>query len=272
MKNKSILIITIASILFSCNTETTLETIDELTVNAYLHAGEYMDTVSFGKVIPLDSTDALAAPEGLNPVVIAESGDIFPLTYTGINGLYINEELFIVEGETYTLEVEYNDKTITAEAYIPAKPQGLSLSDTLIYRTKIEGFPGMPGGQDIPDPIELTWQGEEGGFYFVHVKNIENDPEPVNEFFANNDRPAPPNFRTEPSANPFYAIDTFRDITYFGTYEVTVYKVNPEYIALYEDNTSGAGSLNEIRTNVQNGFGIFTGINSEKVYFEVKQQ
>ena len=68
-----------------------------------------------------------------------------------------------------------------------------------------------------------------------------------------------------------YDINTFRDITHYGTYEVIVFRVNAEYVALYEDNSDGAGSLNEIITNVKNGFGIFTGLNSKKVYFEVKK-
>lgn len=252
----------------ACKKETNLETIDELTVQAILHAGQTIDTVKFGKVIPLDSLKAFPAPESLEPMVIVEGGTSFPLYYTGENGVYHNPDITLEEGKAYRLEVVYNNKQVTADTYIPEKPYNISLSDTLIQRDKIIDFTDLQN-QEIPDPIELYWDGEDGAYYFVNVQNIENDPELINELFAGGARPPRPDILTEPSINNFYTIDAFRDITHYGTYEVTVFRVNPEYVALYEDNTSGTGSLNEVRTNVQNGFGIFTGVNSTTVFFEV---
>lgn len=257
--------------LSSCEEENTLETIDELTVQAILHAGQSLDSVKFGKVIPLDSIEALVAPDNLEPIVINDEGEIFSLFYTGEAGIYGNTDLVIEADRVYALEVMYNNKTITAETYIPLKPQNLTLSDTLIERAKILNFTDLQN-QEIPDPIEVNWEGESGAYYFVNVKNIEVNPEPINELFEAGNGPQRPDFLTEPSTNNFYTINSFRDLTHYGKYEVTVFKVNPEYVALYEDNTDGSGSLNEIRTNVQNGFGIFTGVNSSVVIFEVEKQ
>ena len=227
--------------------------------------------MTFGKVIPLDSLEADAAPDDLSPIVISEDGEVYPLFYLGENGKYGNSDLIIEADKVYKLEVLYNGKTVSAETYIPLQPQSLWLSDTLIEKEKITSFVDLQN-QTVNDPIELNWESESGAFYFVNVKNIEEDPEPVNELFSggagNFQRP---DFLTEPSTNNFYTIDAFRDLTHYGTYQVTVFRVNPEYVALYEDNTSGSGSLNEIRTNVQNGFGIFTGVNSKIVFFEVKK-
>lgn len=254
----------------ACEDETTLETIDELTVHAFLHAGQPLDTVAFGKVIPLDSLTAPTTPDDLSPVVKSSDGGTFPLHFLGENGKYGNPDFVVEQGKTYTLEVAWNGKTVSAETFVPAAPQGVILTDTIIERKKINSFEDLQN-MTVPDPIEVNWQGEAGAWYFVSVKNIEADPEPVADIQFGGGG-ARPSFLTEPSANPFYVINTFRDITHFGKYEVKIFRVNPEYVALYEDNTSGTGSLNEIRTNVQNGYGIFTGMNSTSVFFEVKKE
>ena len=255
--------------LTACEQTNTLETIDELTVEAFLHAGQSLDTVKFAKVIPLDSLEAEAPPDDLLPVVTPEGDKTYPLYYLGQEGYYGNANLMIEVDKVYVLEVSYQGKTITAETYIPAPPENLWLSDTLIEKEKIREFQDLIN-QTRNDPIELEWEGEEGAYYFVNVKNIEEDPEVINELFSEEEGGfRRPDLLTEPSTNHFYTIDAFRDLTHYGIYRVTVFRVNPEYLALYEDNTGGSGSLNEIRTNVQNGFGIFTGVNSKELYFEV---
>lgn len=270
MKNINALLFIISCIAFSaCDKVSTVDTIDELTVQAFLHVGQSLDSIKFGKVIPLDSLQAFPAPNELQPKVITEDGEIIDLTYSGIDGIYGNLDLIIEQGKTYKLEVDYNGKTVSAETFTPSPPKNLTLSDAVVEMAKIESFQDLQN-QVIPDPLEINWEAEEGAYYFIKVKNIEEDPEFVNNLFASSDFQRP-DFLTEPSINNFYTINTFRDITHFGTYEVIIYRVNPEYLALYEDNTNGSGSLNEIRTNVQDGYGIFTGVNSDTIYFEAKE-
>lgn len=272
MKNK-LIFLSIFSLFFlsACDEEITLETIDELTIQAFLQAGQTVDTVKIGKVIPLDVLEATDAPDDLQPIIKNEAGEIFPLEFTGETGIYRNADLLIETDQVYSLELSYNNKLITAETYIPFAAQDLTLSENLIERAKIESFEDLQN-QEVPDPIEVTWEGEVGAYYFVNVKNIEADPEPINELFTPGQNQQRPDFLSEPSTNNFYTINSFIDLTHFGKYEVIVFTVNPEYVALYEDNTDGTGSLNEIRTNVQNGYGIFTGINQVTLTFEVKKQ
>ena len=271
MKLKIYISIFALSLVFSaCDEDNTLETIDEIAVEAYLHAGQPVDTVKFRRVIPLDAGSTDAVPENLSPIIKTEDGTSYPLAFTGTEGVYANTELIIVEGLSYSFEVEYAGNIISAETFIPAAPESVILSDSVVYRDKITDFTDL-FDQGVPDPMEVNWEGEEGAFYFVNVKNMEDDPEVINEVFEDGERPGLPEFQTEPSPTTTYAINAFQDITHYGRYEVRVYRVNPEYVVLYEDNASGAGSINQISTNVQNGFGIFTGINSQATYFEVRK-
>lgn len=263
------MLLSLASIL-ACEEEAILPVVDELTVEAFLYAGQPLGSVSFGKVIPFDSVETLVAPGTISPIIRTASGETFPLYALDDKGNYGNDELFIEENQNYALEVEYNGQQITAETFVPTAPQNPKLSDTVVKRTRIDDFTDI-FNQEPPDPIQVDWTAEDGAWYFVNVRNIEDDPEPINQLFEDEDIEFErPNFVTEPSIDPIYIINAFQDITHYGTYEVIIYRVNPEYVALYEDNSGSSGSLNEIRTNVQNGFGIFTAVNSTSLFFEVK--
>ena len=74
---------------------------------------------------------------------------------------------------------------------------------------------------------------------------------------------------TAPQISDFYAIRTRRDLTQFGTYQIIVFRVNPEYAALYKSSGNSTLSLEEPPTNIENGFGIFTGASSDTLYLEV---
>jgi len=254
---------------FSCEKEVTLEIIDELVVEALLHEGQPVDSVKFSKVISFEAETEPPKPNDLVPIIKTDDGEEFTLNFTGEEGVYGNPDLIIKAGKSYTLEVEFNGKIVSAETFAPSPPTDLTISDSEVIMAKITSFQDLQN-QTMPDPIEINWEAEEGAYYFVQVKNIEDEPEIVNDLFASSNFKRP-DFLTEPSINNFYTINTFRDITHFGTYEVIIYRVNPEYVTLYEDNSSGSEGITEIRTNVQNGFGIFTAVNSKKVVFEVKK-
>jgi hypothetical protein len=179
--------------------------------------------------------------------------------------------LIVEEGQTYTFSLVYNGKEVSAQTFVPAPPTGLSLSTTSIGMTRIDDFTDLQN-QILPDPFEMSWTGETGAFYFVEVTNIETAPSPINELFAASERPPLPQLQTAPSTDQTYRLDLRREINYFGRHQVVVYRVNPEYVLLYQDPGDGLGGLTENRTNIANGFGVFTGITSVRDTFNVFAQ
>ena len=128
---------------------------------------------------------------------------------------------------------------------------------------------GFGGNQDA---IEVVWDNSEGDYYYVVIENIEDNPEFVNDLLA--EFQANGNARrffqiTEPEISDFYAINALRDLTQFGTYRIIVYRVNPEYAALYETAGTSSISIASPPSNIENGLGIFTGVSSDTVYLEV---
>ena len=74
---------------------------------------------------------------------------------------------------------------------------------------------------------------------------------------------------SEPQISSFYAIFPRREFSHYGTHQIIVYRVNPEYAALYERSGNSTLSLEEPPTNIENGLGIFTGASSDTLYLEV---
>jgi hypothetical protein len=63
-----------------------------------------------------------------------------------------------------------------------------------------------------------------------------------------------------------------RNVTYFGTHRVIVYHVNSEFAELFDNPGMSSVSMAEPPTNINNGLGIFTSMNTDTVYFKVYKQ
>ena len=164
------------------------------------------------------------------------------------------------------MEFERNGEIISAETYVPENNTA-RISRTQVELTKIEAGVFPSGGIVIPEPVEVSWNNEDGDYYYILIKNIETEPEYVNENIAQFEGQL--QFITEPQITNFYAIRAQRDLMQFGTYQIIVFRVNPEYAALYESTGGSTLSLEEPPTNIVNGLGIFTGLSSDTLYLEV---
>lgn len=259
----------------SCSEESNL-TLDSQSavVEGFLIAGKPIDSISITQSFSYarENTELLTLND-LEVSLKMEDASI-PLQNIG-NGIYQNLAFKPQTGLSYTLEFIHNGELVSAETYIPEKREVI-LSTSTVEMEKIEftgGFPsGGFGALTQLDPIEITWDNPESDYYYVIIENIEENPEFVNDRLAefeasgNNRR----FFRiTEPEVTDFHALNTRVDLTQFGTYRIIVFRVNPEYAALYESSGTSSLTITQPPSNVVNGLGIFTGVSSDTVYLEV---
>lgn len=272
---KILSLFTISTCLFSACEQESIETVESKTavVEAYLYAGQSVDSISItqsfsyaqsdSNILTLDQLD-ITFSDFSNPSLLTSIGD----------GIYQKQDIVIEHGKSYRLEFVWEGEVISAETYIPLKKEAqLSASQIELDKVELGSFGG--GAGNIPDPVEITWDNSEGDYYYVVVKNIEDEPEYVNEnvaqFQAENGGQSRFIFITEPQIIDFHALDARRDLTQFGTHQIIIFRVNPEYAALYESSGSSTLSLEQPPTNVINGLGIFTGVSSDTLYLEVKK-
>ncbi|MDA3862202.1 MAG: hypothetical protein PF445_13365 [Melioribacteraceae bacterium] len=53
---------------------------------------------------------------------------------------------------------------------------------------------------------------------------------------------------------------------------MVLYRVNKEYVDLYESRDQDSRNLNEPLTNIENGLGVFSAFASDSVYFNAVKE
>jgi hypothetical protein len=61
------------------------------------------------------------------------------------------------------------------------------------------------------------------------------------------------------------------DFQYYGTHRIILYHVLPDYATLYDSNSTSSQNLSNPSTSILNGYGIFTGLNSDTLFVEVTE-
>lgn len=252
----------------SCKKEETSEFTDSPIIESYLEPGNYL-TVRISRQIPFAGTVEYAADDLNNlSITVSHNNAAHTLTPLG-DGNYIDSSIIVAEGENYNLSFQFNSKTVTAYTYIPARPLNMTQSATEIYIERVDTSGGFPGSMTMPDPIEINWTNNDGSYYLILVENIETTLDPIRDF--GDDAPPGNRFRKSPTN---LAVEEIRpmDFQYYGTHRITLYHVLPDYATLYDDNSTSSQNLTNPSTSIVNGYGIFTGLNSEILYVEVKEQ
>jgi len=230
-------------------------------VEAYLMANQTMRVHITKEILCTSAADTAETLDALT-VKIIHNDNIYILTAKGSGNYVSDSTLIVTEGDTYKLEFEYDNNIISSSATIPSKPTGLTTSATSISVVAFDPSGGtMP---TFPDPIKLTWNNPDNNYFLIVVKNVETSLDPINDSI--NDKPHA--FRNEPSQINSYEIQAMSFI-YYGTHHILLYKLNPEYALLYNDNGNNSQNLTTPVSNITNGLGIFTGINADSVTVEV---
>ncbi len=229
-------------------------------VEAYLVPGQPVDNV---RVFNMNNfVDSLTVGNGISGLQIALTIDSVEYLLSEKadspgDYFYPDNDLEILPGAFCQLEFEYNGKHISSETTIPEKPANLELS-----KTSISVSMGGWGGSGT-EPIEVTWDNPDNDYFYMVASNIEENPTPINSELEDQ----PLSVGTSPSTGNLLNIVP-RQLRYYGTYELVIFRVNPEFAELSLYTTTNTINLTEPFTNITNGKGIFTAYASDTAYFE----
>lgn len=227
-------------------------------VEGYLGAGDSVD-ILIKKEIPFGSdTITVAEPLSNLTVTLETEGKTIALQARD-SGHYTSSTRILAE-KTYILKFNYDGKAITATTTIPTKPKDfkISVSDLAIAQITLGG--GVR--PTFPDPVKLTWTNTDNSFYLSAFTNLETSPESIFGGTINfGGRNRPPVFNRPTQLNGA-EIEPPR-LQYYGTFDILLMHVQPEYAALYEETGNSSLNLTSPPTNITNGLGIFTGFASD---------
>jgi hypothetical protein len=266
MKNRSIYIIICAftmALSVACTKDTTVDAAPQAVVEAYLIAGQPIE-VHIHEESVTGTVDTLQPINGLS-VYIVNNGITYTLNNPG-NGTYNLSSLTSKVSETYELKFIYKNKEVSAITEIPPKPVSFTGSATTIT------MPTPPTSGTIPtrpDPVIYKWANSSNAYHLLVVKCVEANPVEIDLGGAVQVGGGGRIFRTQPTQA---SIENLMPnmFSYYGLHEVLLYRILPEYAALYEDNGSNSNNLTSPPGNITNGLGIFTGVNiADKLYITV---
>jgi hypothetical protein len=198
------------------------------------------------------------------------------LTYIG-EGLYKAPASFLVGvGKEYSMKFDYNGMAVSASSIIPSKPLNYTADKDLITRQAIDlslgggGLGGRPGGSfNEQSTLNLNWTNPNSDYFISVIENMESNPVEIVKFPVDPTRVRPDiRFRNEPIQGNTVAIRP-QNFQYFGYHRVILFKLNPDYVALYKRNGNTTQNISTPPTTITNGLGIFTGVNSDTLKVRV---
>lgn len=273
MKKLSAIIILVAlffviALLPGCKKKEISEFTDSPVIDGYLKPGDYLN-VTISRQIPF-SSNVKYSDDDINNLSVKITDNIsntHVLQPLG-NGQYIDSSTVAIAGGSYTLSFNFNAKEVRAYTYIPAKAYNVAQSVTEITIQKRDSTTRFTPGETQPDPVKITWSNPDNSYYLVLVENTEADPEPVIDF-GSNTRPARV-FRKSPSNSSSEEIRA-QEFQYFGKTRIILYHVLPDYASLYDQSSTSSQNLTNPSTSIVNGYGIFTGLNPDTIWVNVKK-
>ena len=266
IKMKNIFWIGILLFSMACSKETdNNSSADKIVVESYLEAGKDIK-VKLSRLIPYDGSYSDPNDISIENISIQYHEQEYPLVADiEYPNTYIchDSALHIISQEVYALSIQYKDANLRAETQIPLQAIGLHLST---YNYYIDPNAGMGVPQE---PLSITWSKTSQVYYQIAIEYLEETYDPIRESM---DETTYDDFRcvsTEPVEGESYDLNTRKQLMFYGRYKLSLYSINQEYVDLYEKIGQNSLNLSEPLTNIENGLGIFTGLNVVTTYFNV---
>lgn len=266
---KTIIIPLISLLLFVACDPIELKTADTnvSVVEAYVHPDNLVE-VQVKKQFVYNSNDTTIQYLNNLNVSITDGVNTYDLINTD-SGRYVSASAILQSGELYTLNFEYNDLAVWAETEIPSRPEGFTISDSIIEAISFDDITMESGTRpEMPDPVDLTYDNPDNAYHLIVVECVEEDLVLINS--STSDRPMR-SFRTQPVQGTEFSLNS-NQFTYYGQHQVILFKLNAEYAALYEQMETTSLDIEAPPSNVENGLGIFTGVNTDTLFIDVIAQ
>lgn len=262
-----ILVILFLLTVFSCEKSNAPFT-DTPIIESYLSPGKH-PIVKISRQIPF-SPDAVYSSEEINSLMVKlTSADLNCILKANGDGSYTDNSLIVTEGVEYNLSFVFNGKNVLATTKIPSKPSHFSQSAKSISVMRMDGTTFPQGGFfEMPEPLKLTWDNDDGSYYIVVIENMESVLDPVRNF--GDSIPTGNIFRKRPTTSQGIELRP-QEFQYFGKHRIILYHVLPDYASLYDESISSSQNLTNPSTSITNGYGIFTGLNSDTLYLQVDE-
>jgi len=235
-------------------------------VESYLAPGKKINLMISEKIPYNESEGTADTSVNTLDISVGYNGVYYNIIPLG-NGIYSDTagNVSVIADSTYTLLFMFNGSHVYSSTIIPPRPVGVTQSATTIKMSQID--PESQSWFDMPDPVEITFSNDDQSYYLVTVVCIDSvrvpvykDSIPENDIYS-----SMPVTGTQINIMPM-------QLSYFGLNRIILYHINPEYATFFTQQASTSQNYQEPPTNIENGLGIFTGINADTLFLNVVQE
>ncbi|MDP8206458.1 MAG: DUF4249 family protein [Candidatus Electryonea clarkiae] len=269
MRNLNFLLLVSVIAIIGCTEESlVVPENDQIVVRAYLYTGKPVEEIQISSTFLLDEEIETAPVINDAQISLIRDSRRFQLIPSpGDSGYYHypGEDLIILAGEKYLIEVDYFGSIATAQTIVPPAPTDVSLSSNLLVVPDFSNF--TRGSRPEFDNFTFTayWNNDDNKFFYLVIDNLGSNPPPIDAPFAGKMA----NFISQPVRSDSFVVSVGM-VTHLGSHRLIVYRINQEYADMYEWRNQDSRDLNEPLTNIENGLGVFSAFNSDSLFFEVE--
>jgi hypothetical protein len=158
--------------------------------------------------------------------------------------------------EEYQLTFDYQSKTIQGSTLVPSPVANLTIEPTYLVSTASSYF----WNRDDTTEVVLTWDDPDHSYYQIYIESPTSNTTntPGGQVFGRR--------MMQPFQGSNYAIRAM-ELPTIGGYWIYVYRVNKDYVELYE-RISSTDLANPV-SFIENALGIFTSMSMARVRFQV---
>jgi len=235
---------------------------DKPVVESYLVPGQALSVKVYQQKDLADTATYGAAITGLS-INVSDGNQTVKLTESAKGTYSYADKGFVTSGKTYTMTFTYDDVKISATTVMPGKPQNFTISDSIFH---------VPSSINplYADVVRATirWSNPDSLYHLLVFKNLDNDPYYISYIRSNNK----PSFQVNTERGSYYNL-LQSSFNYYGHYQVILMRVNKEYIDILTTNISrNSQALVNEPTNITNGLGIFTAMQTDTLALRVTTQ
>jgi len=263
--NKIIILILSLS-LFSCMKDELVSstTKDIPVIQSFLLAGKDSIVVKVQTLKPYtnDTTDTEKAISGLNIYI---NKNLLTEQAAGTY-LYTASDLHIEPNDTFNLSLSYNNATVTSQTIIPTKPLNFAISTDTIKVKQMTSTSFSPESKSEMVTLELTWDNTAKDYHFIVLEWVGTSKVYTNTIIAAEDILTKKT--SSPNQDNTYNINQM-ELGLYGKYRAVLCRINKEYYDLLQTTNLNSNNMTNPPSNVSNGWGLFTAMSSDTVYFWV---
>ena len=265
MKTKLIYIALLSIFILSCEKDVlvTSNTKNTPVIESFIVSGTDSIVVNVSTLKPY-SNDTLDTVEPISGLKLYINNIVMKEASSGVY-YYASKSIVVKPKDTFNIKLTYNNVDIKSQTIVPSKPIDFAISTDTVKVKQVTTSSFGPGPDSFVN-LELTWDNSADDYHFLVIEWLDKSRIYTNTLMS------PDDIKTK-RLTPANQDDTYNinqmELGLYGKYRAVLCTINKEYYDLLETTNLNSNNMANPPSNVTNGWGLFTSMSTDTLYFWV---